>query len=405
MSATSDKDAHNPADSREHRIVILCGLLLSLGAFSIDITLPFFSQIAASLMAPTASMHATVTWYIFMLGVGQLVLGTVSDRIGRKPTLYIGLSLFVVGALVCSWSQTLPGLLAGRLIQGFGGAAGAVIGRAILRDLYSGTELARQMALAMAIFSIGPIIGPMLGVALVSVGGSWEFIFIGVAGYAALLIVALIRMPETLTRVRADALRPAILLTSQRSLWLDRQSRFWMVINAIMMTTMILIISQASLIYQNLYSINGAMFALLFALHGVGIIIGQSLNRWLIRRIGVTHTSRWAVLLALLSTLGILLPAAAGSMGVAWLTLMIMLFATCFLPVISNSFSLAINPHGSIAGFASAYVGSLAQLVSGLLASLLALWIQGRVVPWAASLSLVCLLVGLLLWLNRHETG
>ncbi len=113
-------------------IVVYCGLLLSLGAFSIDITLPFFGRMRDSLGASDAAAHATVTLYMFALAIGQLVFGSVSDRYGRRPVIVGGLALYAIGALVAFLAPTIGWVLAGRALQGLGGAVGPVIGTAAI---------------------------------------------------------------------------------------------------------------------------------------------------------------------------------------------------------------------------------------------------------------------------------
>jgi len=162
-------------------IVIYCGFLLSISAFSIDITLPLFSHIAADLGVTLSQVAQTVTVYVACMGVGQFFFGPLSDRLGRRAALRIGLSLFLLGAGLAMLAPSFEVLLLARALQGIGGAVAPVVARAVLRDLYSGRDLSRAMALATGIFSVGPLIGPLLGGTLALLGGDWRVVLIPVA--------------------------------------------------------------------------------------------------------------------------------------------------------------------------------------------------------------------------------
>lgn len=189
-------------------IVVYCGLLMSLSAFSIDITLPFFSRIADSLGMPLTSMPMTVTVLLLFLGLMQMVFGPVSDRYGRRPALITGLCIFLIGALVAGLSSNFTLLIIGRALQGIGASAAFVTSRSILRDLSSGADLARQMSLATAIFSVGPIVAPLLGALVILIGGEWRWVFAAMLIYAAvLLFIVLAYLPETNQRRNPRALQ------------------------------------------------------------------------------------------------------------------------------------------------------------------------------------------------------
>ena len=152
-------------------LVTFCGLLLTLGAFSCDIMLPAFWSMERELGAPIALVQAVVPVFLLSSACGQLLFGSASDRFGRRPVLLGGLACYLAGTALGLLAQSIDVVLAGRVLQGLGSACGVVVGRAILRDRHSGAALAQTMSLAMAIFAVGPILAPLLGYALVSLGG------------------------------------------------------------------------------------------------------------------------------------------------------------------------------------------------------------------------------------------
>ena len=161
-------------------LIVFCGLLLTVSAFSCDITLPAFWSMQADLGAPIAWVQAVVPVFLISQGIGQLVFGPVSDRYGRRPVILAGLLLYLLGVAIAGLAHSIGMVHAGRVTQGFGSACGIVVARAVLRDVSHGTALAQSMALAMAIFSLGPISAPLLGYGLVALSG-WRGVFAGMA--------------------------------------------------------------------------------------------------------------------------------------------------------------------------------------------------------------------------------
>ena len=137
---------------------LYCGLMLSLTAFSIDIILPAFPGLSAGLDVSTQKIQLVVPVYLFAMGLAHPFYGALTDRVGRKPGVYFGLSIFIAGTLVCFLATSLSVLLVGRFLQGFGAAASSVICRAMIRDRFSGSELAQNMAIASLFFAIGPVL-------------------------------------------------------------------------------------------------------------------------------------------------------------------------------------------------------------------------------------------------------
>jgi DHA1 family bicyclomycin/chloramphenicol resistance-like MFS transporter len=380
-------------------IVLYCGLLMSISAFSVDITLPSFPAMARDLAAPFEQVQWTITVYMVGAGFGQLLWGSLSDRFGRRPALAAGLGLFLLGCLVSALSPSAPLLLISRLLQGFGAAAAIVASRAVIRDLHSGEELARNLALATAIFAIGPIMAPLLGAGLAALAG-WRFIFLALAIFAGGLLVALLRLPETLAAPSLNAMRPRVFAERTARLFRNAQSRFFLLLSALVMSSMLLILAVAPRIYDVSFSITGVVFAFYFALHGVGIVIGQMANRRFIKRLGVVDAMIAANVVLVLSSALMLVFALAGAMSAPVMTALIVLFATSYLIVFSNAAAMVLDPHGCIAGFAAAFYGFTSQIGSAVIVSLLVWFVGDGLAAFAGSLLAICLLclVCLLAW-------
>ena len=363
---------------------------MSASAFSVDIMLPSFPAMTAALGAPYERVALTVPVYIFALGIGQLFWGSASDRFGRRPTLLIGLSIYLAGSLLSIAAPTIEWLLAGRLLQGVGGAAAAVCSRAIIRDLFSGPELARNLALATAVFALGPIVAPLVG-AVIAELSNWRFVFGAQAVLGLLLLSFLFRLPETIPQRAANALDPAVMLRRARRMIVHPQSGYFLALSGVIMSSILLILSGVPRIFENEFGITGFLFAVFFASHGIGIVIGQIANRRLIPAIGVEGSLIAACVVLVVSTGAIYLLSLAGMLTAILLSALLILFATSYLIVYSNAAALVLDPHGDIAGFAASFYGFISQIVSALIVAVLVYLAGETLEAWSGLLAGICI--------------
>jgi MFS transporter, DHA1 family, multidrug resistance protein len=383
--------------------VIYSGLLMSITAFSIDITLPAIPAMAREFNAPVSTIQLTISLFVLALGFGQLFWGIFSDRYGRKPAIIGGLSLFIIASLAAAFSTTPEMLIVARVVQGLGASAAGTTARAIIRDLYSGPQLAANMAIATTLFAIGPILAPFIGAAFLTFI-SWRAVFFGLAVLAVLLLIGLMFIGET-SRTKTPVSSHEI-GKSVRAILTNRQSRYFLFYGPVIMSSMIFILSMVPAVFASAYGVEGLYFAALFALHGVGIIIGQQINRVLIVRLGVEFALATGSCVLVLAALIMVTLVALGLDGPITISLSLVLFATSFLVVVSNGGSLVLDPHGTIAAFAAALSGSAAQLGAGLGVSL----IVGFLAPTALNFALgllgicICALLPALWWLKTSQT-
>jgi DHA1 family bicyclomycin/chloramphenicol resistance-like MFS transporter len=370
-------------------LIVFCGLLLSVSAFSCDITLPAFWSIERDLATPIEWVQAIVPVFLIAQGIGQLAFGPVSDRFGRRPVIAAGLALYIVGATIAMLAASIGAVHAGRIAQGFGSACGIAVGRAVLRDVSHGLELAQAMAFAMAIFALGPTLAPLLGYGLVAIGG-WRMTFLAMGAFGAmLLVVALCWFRETNPTCDPQALRPKRLWQALLQVLRHPQSRTFLAAAAITQFGMVSFIANAPRFFKQAFAIEGLEFAALFAATGLGIILGQFTNTRLITRLGVLATTRVAAFVLLAVTTIVVVLSLAGALpGVAFAALMFV-FNTSFLVVIANSASLVIDPHRQIAGFASSIFGFVTQITASALALLTMPLFNGALLPWSLALLIV----------------
>lgn len=398
------KGEDKPARVMPVRFLIpFVGLMLGLNAFSNDILLPAFFAIANDLDAPIERVQSLIPIFLIAAGCGQLVSGPVSDRFGRGPLIWTGLGVFLCGSLICAFAGSIPALQFGRLVQGFGSACLVVVGRAIMRDRLSGAELARGMALTTAFFAFGPILAPMTGVALMALGG-WRAVLGGIViAILCLAVAAFVGFSETHPNPDLDALDPRRLKQAVGRVLRHPQSRMFLVTAAAMQLTIVSLVSNSPRLFKSQFGIEGATYAMLFALSASGIVIGQLLNHRLIARIGVLQTTRFAAALLLGAAASMALFTAASWQSAPVFLLQLAFFNTWFMVVMSNAASLVLEPHRDIAGLTASLYGFITQITGSALALATFHLFGGRMLPWSLGLLVTMVIVNVVLLAYRFR--
>jgi MFS transporter, DHA1 family, multidrug resistance protein len=379
-------------------IIAFCGIMLALNAISCDILLPGFFTIQADLGTSIERVQATVPVFLMAAAAGQIMFGPASDRWGRRRVLVPGLLFYLAGSVVAIYAGSIEILLLARFLQGFGASCAVVLARAILRDTHGGADLARAMALAMAIFAIGPLLAPITGVGLMAIGG-WRATFVGQFTVGlALLVGTLVLYRETNAQPNSNALNLASLREAAGRVLRHPQSRHFMLVCILLQTAVIIFIVNMPRLFKSTFGIESTGFALLFAFGAIGIMIGQLISNRAIGRIGVLATLRAATTILAITVLAMWLAARIGAPSVAVFTGLLFVFNMSFLVVFTNCVSLVLDPHRDIAGMASALFGSMTQLVGNTAALLIVPWIDGRMSTWTSvHLALISTMLALVL--------
>lgn len=301
---------------------------------------------------------------IFMLGMalGQLPAGLTSDRIGRLPTIYIGMSFFLVAACVAAIADDMELLLAARFVQGFGAASAIVISRAVVRDIASGKDAARLMSLMTMIFTAAPVIAPSIGALLVTHWG-WRapFIAIVVCGFA-LLIAIRQNLVETHTpNATGHPLRQ--LRCSFSEYFSHRQSVFALLLLVLPPAGYMSIIAVSAALTVSHYGFSIAQYGLIFACAGLSIMAGSAVNRWLVTRFELMQLIKLGVLLIFTASAQLAVMAWLDYAPMWWLWSCVCLYMFTIAILVSNTTVLALDPLPKIAGVASSIIGTSQNLV------------------------------------------
>ena len=344
-------------------IVWYVGAVISLASIANDMLLTAFAAIEQDLGLETGEAGLMMAYFFLGSGLGQAFFGPLSDYIGRKPTILICSVFFLIGAAVVYISESLPMLLAGRLLQGIGCSMCQSVTRAILRDLYAGPELALQMARTFSVFAIGPVLMPLLGAWFLDYW-NWQVILLGHAIAGALLLAATIFLfEETLLRPRLLSARR--MLRQLRHYFSHRQSAFFTIPGILSYSMLILVLSLTPGFLMNGLGLSQWEFAIIFSICiGVAIVPGQYLNRWLIRRFHIWESS---MALAIISVIGqgaiLIWIGQKDIVGVYEMATAMFTFSFLALAQVGNFTSLCIDPHPRIAGFASSLLGLCNQSI------------------------------------------
>ena len=352
--------------------------------------LPALPAIGAELaVADPNDTQLVVSALLLGLGIGQLLYGPLSDSIGRKRAIYAGLTLFFVGCLMSLSARGFEWMIAGRVLQGIGVAAPRIVTVALVRDQYSGRDMARVMSFVMAVFILVPALAPALGQGILLVAG-WRSIFWTFVAIAAVVLVWLaLRQPETLPPERRAPLRIGRIAAAALEAVRIRPALGYTVATGLVFTPFVAYLSTAQQIFQDVYGV-GERFPLYFGALALAIGSASLVNARLVMRFGMRRLcTRFAAVLALLSVafLGVTL-ALDGVPPLTWLMAYLLAAFFCVGMLFGNLNALAMEPLGHIAGVGAAVLGSLSTFVSVPLGALIGQAFDGTVRPLVAGLAL-----------------
>ncbi len=342
--------------------VLALGGLSALGPLSLDLYLPALPTLTAELGAGEAAGQATLSLCMIGLAVGQLLVGPLTDRVGRRIPLLVGSAVFALAAGLCALAPSIGVLLALRFIGGLAGGAGIVTARAMVRDLYAGPQLARVFALLTLVMGVAPIAAPLLGGLLLAVT-SWRGVFAALAVLGTVLLIAAATLGDTLPVKQRHAGGLRVAGRALRSVLGDRTFLLPAVVGAVGVCGMFVYIAMASFVLQREYGLSAQQFALVFGVNAVGIMAVGRLSAGLVGRFGAARLLTAGVAVALVASVAMLVGVLVS--GSVWVLLVPLLFlVSCTGVLMPNATALALEGQATVAGTASALFGLL-QFATG----------------------------------------
>ncbi len=382
MTTTAEPTA--PSGRTQLKFVLVLGGLTAFGPLSIDMYLPALPRMANDLRAADSTVQLTLTAFIVGLALGQLVIGPLSDALGRRRPLLAGLALYIVGSVLCAVSPDAWLLVAARLVQSLGAAAGIVIARATVRDLYSGTAMTKFFSTLMLVSGLAPILAPLIGGQLLT-WTSWRGVFVVLTAFGALLLaVVVFFLPEPSSR-RSPARLGAVMRTYGR-LVRDRSFAGYALASGLLFAAMFAYISGSSFALQGVYGLSPQAYSVVFGANGVGIVLTGQLNGRLVGRVPERALLLSGLLLGVLGGTAVLVSVLTHAPLAVLLVSLFLLVSSIGL-VTPNASSLALASHARSAGAASALLGVLQFVVGAMATPLVGLGGPGTAVPMAVTMA------------------
>ncbi|MEU7798090.1 multidrug effflux MFS transporter [Micromonospora arborensis] len=388
------------------QLVLVLGALIAIGPLTIDMYLPALPTITAGLRTTETAVQLTLTGTLIGLALGQLLVGPLSDVIGRRKPLLAGLATHIVASVLCVFAPNIAVLGALRVLQGLGVAAATVVATAVVRDLFSGASFARIFSRLMLVMGLAPILAPTLGSGLLR-WTEWRGIFAALAVLGALLIVvAAFRLTETLPVTRRRHGGVGATLRDYRGLLNDRAFVGLVLVAGLAMAALFAYVSGSSFVLQEQYGLDEQQFGLAFGAGAVGLIAATQFNVRLLRR----YTPQQILISALVAgtAAGLLLVMFAatefGGLGTLLASLWLVLAAAGL--ALPNAPALAMSRHSEAAGTAAALLGAVQFGVGALSAPLAGLFGTGSV-PMAVVIAggMAAALIVMLLVVPRADLG
>ena len=356
--------------------------LAIVGPVTIDLYLPAFPLIATDFEIPQHRVELSVSAFLFGLSFSQIIVGPLTDRLGRKKPLLIGALLYLIASLICAFAPSFEFFLLGRMLQSLGAACFMTISRAVIRDHYSTQQAANAMTMMMLLTGLAPVLAPLIGAFLAAyIGWRGLFLFLAIYGLACFIMVAFF-FDESLPEEKRRHISPKLIMSNYLQLLLDRSFIGFSLAAGFSMATMFAFIASSSTVLMGTFGLSAKSFAWYFASVAVGFIIGSQLCGFMLRR-NITAATLYRIaaywVVAVLA-LGVI----CSLMGIMNLTIFMMMMTafTIGLGTINPTAPiLALRKQGHRLGMASALTGATLFLFGTLSSAIVSLWHTGTELP------------------------
>ncbi|MCW3814009.1 multidrug effflux MFS transporter [Micromonospora sp. DR5-3] len=361
------------------RLVLVLGSLIAIGPLTIDMYLPALPAITTDLQTTSAAVQLTLTGTLAGLALGQLLIGPLSDAVGRRKPLLAGIGLHIVASVLCAIAPNIGIVGTLRVLQGLGVAASSVVAMAVVRDLFSGAAFARLFSRLMLVMGVAPILAPTLGSGLLR-WSDWRGVFIALAVFGALLVtVAAFGLAETLPPERRRRGGVAATVRDYGALLRDRTFVGLVLVAGLAMAALFAYVAGSSFVFQQQYGLDEQQFGIAFGAGAVGLITATQLNVRLLRRYSPQRILVTALAVGTAAGLVLLAVAATGFGGLAAILASLWVVLAAAGLAMPNAPALALSRHGEAAGTAAALLGAVQFGVGALAAPLVGVLGTGSV--------------------------
>lgn len=361
----------NPKGKQRLGLALILSMLGILAPLNIDMYLPAFPAIADELDAHVSLVQLSLTACLIGLAAGQLIVGSISDAIGRRKPLIISVILFALSSLFCALAPNIETLIVARFLQGFTASGGVVLSKAVVSDIFTGREMTKFFALLMVINAVAPMAAPIAGGAILTLPfAGWEtiFYFLGLLGLLMVVVIAL-RLPETLPPENRS---PSTLKQSVKtmiSLFNERPFIGYALVVGLIHGGSFAYVAGTPFVYQEIYGVSPQVFSILFGINGLAMIIGSFIIGKFGGIVSEHRLLQGAVVVAVSATFVLLIMTIIQG-PLASLVIAIFVYMTAIGMIFTSSFTLAMKGQGHRAGSASAVVGMLPLVIGSIVSPL-----------------------------------
>ena len=355
MAISPAVDVKTPSRTR---MIVVLGVMVALGPLTIDMYLPALPKIADDLAVSSSVVQLTLTGTLAGLALGQLIVGPLSDSLGRRRPLMAGIVLHIAASVLCMLAPNLVVLGLARVLQGAGAAAAMVVAIAVVGDLFAESAAATVLSRLMLVLGVAPVVAPSLGAAVL-LHGSWHWVFAALVVLAGVLLgVAALGLPETLPPSHRRPLRVRGIAATYAELLRDRRFVILVLVAALGMSGLFAYIAGASFVLQGTYGLDQQSFALVFGAGAVALIGATQFNVVLLRRFSPQTITLWALAAALLAG-GVFVGLSVADVGgLAGFVVPVWAILGAMGLVIPNAPAVALSRHPDAAGTAAALLGA-----------------------------------------------
>ena len=364
--------------------VFTLGLLSAMGAFSIDMYLPGFPEIARDLHTTVAHITLSITSFFIGVSIGQLIYGPLLDKYGRKKPLYIGLVVYLLASIACAYAPTANALIGIRFLQALGSCAGMVAARALVRDIFPVNENAKIFSLLMLVLALSPIIAPTLGGYMTALFG-WQSIFIILAAISAVTIVAVyFTLPQGREPETSLSLLPRPIIKSFLEIAKVPQFYTYAFAGAIASAGLYAYIAGSPFVFMELYHVTEKQYGWIFAIIAMGLIVASQINTILLRRFSSEQIIRVTLFCQSLAGIALVLGTWVHLLGLYSTIFLIWVFLSTQGFAFPNSSALSLAPFSKNAGTASALMGAVQLGIGAISTALVSVLNNNTAMPMAA---------------------
>lgn len=383
--------------------VAFVAAVMAVNALGIDLMLPAFPVIARSLhIADPSSLQSLVTTYAIGFGFGQLVYGPLADRLGRRLVLLVTLCGFAGASVVAARANSLPVLLAARLVQGFLSASTRIVAVAMVRDRFSGSDMSRVLSLAQALFFAAPVLAPGIG-QLLLLTGSWRNLFLALTAFAALVAMwCAVRVPETLDPYNRRAISPSAIISAYREVIGNRTSMLFTLANMLTYGAIITFISLSQQVFHEAFGVRSE-FVVYFAVCALAMSAFALLNSRIVNQFGARSVAVGAMSCLFALSIIHLVVLVAGVETLWGFVALQALSMGCISCAGANFGALAMQPLGAIAGTAASLQGFVASTGGAIVSLLIGYLYDGSTRPFGIGYLAIAILVLVLVKLARSR--